>query len=130
MIVGRIFDSAYQHFGNKNVFFDIESIPAGTNFVDYIVQRISECDAVLALIGPNWLLEDRLSIKEDTVGLELETASNLGIQVIPLLLVVAPMSEALELPETLSWLPSTNAVSIDVGHDYQAHVKWAFREVA
>lgn len=43
-----------QHFGAENVFLDVESIPFGVNFRDYLAEQVANNDAVLVVIGHDW----------------------------------------------------------------------------
>jgi hypothetical protein len=53
-IVGRIYDRLEDHYGNGNVFMDIDNIPPGVNFVEYLDSWVGQADVVLAVIGPQW----------------------------------------------------------------------------
>ena len=46
--------------GDRNVFLDVHGIPPGRDFAEYLSGEIARCDALLAVIGPNWQPE-RLS---------------------------------------------------------------------
>ena len=52
---GRLRDRLAQAFGQKNLFMDVDSIPAGVDFVAYLNNQVAACDVVLVVIGPNWL---------------------------------------------------------------------------
>ena len=52
---GRLHDRLAQTFGRKNLFMDVDHIPAGVDFVDYLHSQVAACDVFLAVIGPNWL---------------------------------------------------------------------------
>ena len=51
----RIFASLVDAFGENSVFRDIHSIPFGVDFRDHIKQELSICDAMLVVIGDQWL---------------------------------------------------------------------------
>ena len=38
-----------------DVFIDVDSVPLGVNFKDYIDATVAEADVLLALIGRHWL---------------------------------------------------------------------------
>ena len=42
-------------FGPKAVFMDIDNVPLGVDFRDYIGAAVSECQVLLVLIGDDWL---------------------------------------------------------------------------
>jgi len=52
---GRLHDRLAQTFGRKNLFMDVDHIPAGVDFVEYLNSQVTACDVFLAIIGPNWL---------------------------------------------------------------------------
>jgi TIR domain len=51
----RLHDRLAQAFGRNNLFMDVDHIPAGVDFVDYLHSQVAACDIFLAVIGPNWL---------------------------------------------------------------------------
>jgi len=52
---GRLHDRLAQSFGRKNLFMDIDHIPPGVDFINYLNNQVAACDVFLAVIGPNWL---------------------------------------------------------------------------
>ena len=38
-----------------HVFMDVDTIPLGADFVEFLDQEVGKCDLLLAVIGPNWL---------------------------------------------------------------------------
>src|SRR5690242_18937343 len=79
-ICGRIYDRLVERYGREWIFKDIDSIPLGVDFADYINECLSMCVVQLVLIGPQWLeIEDdhgqrRLNDPSDLVRLEVEVA--------------------------------------------------------
>ena len=43
-----------RHFGKHNVFIDVESIPVGRNFREYLAEQVAAHDVVLVIIGRAW----------------------------------------------------------------------------
>jgi len=115
---GRLFDRLSDSFGPDNIFIDIDAIKPGQDFVQTIGQSVIACDAVLAVIGPRWLIEKdaagrrRLDRADDLVRMEVATALNRGIQVIPVLVAGAEMPQATDLPDDLSKLARLQALEI------------------
>ena len=78
---GRIADHLIEKYGEKSVFFDVNSIRTGANFVDRIAKAIVACDIVIAVIGPHWIgkTDDgkpaRLEDPADSVRFEIEQTS-------------------------------------------------------
>ena len=78
---GRLHDRLAQSFGRKNLFMDVDHIPAGVDFVDYLPAQVAACDIFLAVIGPDWLdaKDDdgkrRLDNPDDFVTIEIAAAA-------------------------------------------------------
>src|SRR3954447_10436675 len=100
------------------IFMDIDSVIYGDDFVDAIQQAVGSCDALIAVIGPHWLTaadehdRRRLDIPEDFVRLEIATALERKIRVIPALVAGTRMPRADELPEDLRRLTRRHAIEI------------------
>jgi hypothetical protein len=84
-IAGRIFDRLEAKFGRDGVFMDIDSIPFGVDFHDFLSEQVSRAEIVLALIGHGWAdARDeagnrRLDNPDDFVRVEIEAALARGI---------------------------------------------------
>jgi hypothetical protein len=122
---GRIADRLRQHFGRENVFIDIDAIRPGDDFVRAIETSVRSCDAVVAVIGRNWTSavdaggRRRLERNDDFVRLEIATALERDIRVVPVLVAGSVMPEAHELPPDLAGLPRRQALEIsDVRFHY------------
>ena len=117
-ITGRICDRLNAEFGRDAIFRDVDSIPAGVDFREHIDNTLGHCNALLAIIGRQWLTaqngrgERRLDLVDDPLRMELETALRLSIPVIPVLVKESSMPEADQLPESLQPLAYRNAVII------------------
>jgi len=116
---GRLYDVLVEHFPSEQVFKDVDSIEPGEDFIERITAAVSSCDVLLALIGPDWLTitdeegRRRLDNPGDYVRLEIETALQRKIRVIPILVDPARMPRADQLPPTLAPLARRNAVEIN-----------------
>ena len=102
---GRLHDRLAQTFGRKNLFMDVDHIPAGVDFVEYLPSQVAACDVFLAVIGPNWLdaKDDdgrrRFDNPDDFVMIEIAAALARNIRVIPVLVDGARTPKADKLPE-------------------------------
>ena len=80
----------------------------------------------VAIIGPKWLgtkgTETRINEENDPVRIEVETALQQGIPVIPVLVSGATMPNATELPSSLQNLCYFNAAEVDGGRDFHQHM--------
>jgi formylglycine-generating enzyme required for sulfatase activity len=107
-----------EHFGAEQIFMDIDTIEPGLDFVEVIEQAVGSCDALVALIGKQWLtLTDeagnrRLDDPYDFVRLEIATALERNVRVIPALVRDAPMPRAEDLPDALKALARRNALEL------------------
>ncbi len=121
-IAGRLNDRLVQSFKKSRVFMDIDQIPAGADFPNYIASQLGDCGVLLALIGPAWLsiCNDvglrRLDEPNDYVVMEIVTALRQGVDVIPVLIDGTEMPSAAELPDTLKFLARRNAVELRNSH--------------
>ena len=116
---GRLFDRLSNHFGQANIFMDIDTIELGVDFVKKIEEAVSSCDVLLAVIGPTWLTitnadgQLRLHDSNDFVRIEVLTALQRDIRVIPLLVHGANMPVEKVLPKELAALARRNGMEIE-----------------
>ncbi len=109
---GRLYDRLEGHFGQGQVFMDVDAIKPGLNFVEVVQQAVSVCDGLVAVIGREWLEtsnragDRRLDDAEDLVRVEIATALERGIPVIPVLVQGAQMPRGTDLPDGLKELAS------------------------
>lgn len=104
-------------FGTAAVFYDVETIPQGEDFVTFIDRTIRACKVVLVVIGPRWLEasaagQRRLDQPHDPVRVEIETALRLRKKVIPVLVNDAHMPDEDALPVTIMLLHRQNAAPL------------------
>jgi hypothetical protein len=115
---GRLYDQISAHFGDEHVFMDVADIEPGSDFVQVLEEKVGTCDALIALIGKNWLTSKddqnrpRLSNPEDFVSAEIAAALKRNVEVIPVLVGGAKMPEARELPQQLQFLSRHQAIEI------------------
>jgi hypothetical protein len=120
---GRLNDVLVQRLGARNVFHDVSTIAPGRDFADVIQRALDDCDAALAVIGPGWSAttpegSSRLHHADDYVRLELATALNHGLPVVPVLLGGAQLPPPDALPEDVRLLTRRQAVVL---HDETWH---------
>ena len=123
-ITGRIYDRLVDEYGRTSIFKDVDSIPLGTDFKEYLDRKISECKFFLAIIGDHWLDatddtgKNRLNDPQDFVRVEIESALEQDIPVIPLLVRGAKMPEEGDLPASLRKLVYKNGIPIRPDPDF------------
>jgi TIR domain len=127
---GRIFESLEWYFGKGAVFKDVDSIPFGVPFPQYITSVLERCGVTLVVIGRRWLDvtgpdgRRRLDNPGDFVRLEIETAlTRPGMLVLPLLVEGATMPPADQLPESLRPLTQLNSAVVRNDPDYQGDMR-------
>ena len=129
---GRLQDRLAETFGRENLFMDVDHIPAGVDFVDYLPSQVAACDVFLAVIGPNWLdaKDDdgrrRFDNPADFVTIEIAAALARNIRVIPVLVDGARTPKADKLPDSIKPLVRRNAVEVrntNFGRDAKALVE-------
>ena len=121
---GRIYDSLSAHFGKECVFKDVFDIPYGVDFAEHLEQAVSQCQVLIVVIGNRWLSvtdakgNRRLDAPEDFVRLEIASALQRDILVVPLLVNGAMMPPSSQLPENLKPLARRNAAQVRHDPDY------------
>ena len=113
----RIFDRLEAHYGKGNVFMDIDSIPFGLDFREHIRETLNRCDVMIALVGPNWIGRDpsgnHILNETDWVRIEIESALNKKIPLIPLLIDGSRMPKPEDLPDVLKNFVFRQSAALD-----------------
>ena len=115
---GRLYDRLTAHFGEDQVFIDIDQIEPGEDFVEAINRKVATCDIAIVAIGPHWLHASdpsgkrRLDDEEDFVRMEIVAALQREIRIIPVLVGGAQMPGKHDLPEALAALSRRNAIEL------------------
>ena len=123
-VTGRIYDRLITKFGRDAVFKDVDSIPLGLDFKEYLDNQVGECNVLLAIIGDRWLEasdstgKKRLEDPNDFVRIEIESALQRDIPVIPLLVRDAKMPSEESLPSSLRKLVYRNGTPIRSDPDF------------
>jgi uncharacterized protein YraI len=115
--VGWLTDLLRQRVGQAPIFRDLDGIRAGVDFVVAVQQAVASCEVLLAVIGQQWLSSTdaqgrRLDDPNDFVRLEIATALQRDIVVIPVLVQGAAMPPASALPADLAPLTRRNAIEL------------------
>lgn len=136
-ITDRIYAHLVRAFGLKNIFRDIDAIPAGTDFRQAIGNAITSCDVMLVILGPSWSNipdeygDRRLDNPNDFVRIEVETGLRLSQQmrVIPVLVNGATMPKEPELTPTLRELCYRNALAVRNDPDFEQDIERLVRQI-
>jgi hypothetical protein len=117
-----VYERLKEWFGEGNSFMDVEHIALGDDWKHVLSQRVTRCDALLAVIGPRWLTaansngRRRLDDPEDFVRWEIREALTRGKRVIPVLVDGAPLPRAADLPPDLAPLAGRPALARILKH--------------
>jgi hypothetical protein len=104
---GPLYDRLSARFGQERVFMDVDSIAFGVDFTERVIGILAGCNVLLALIGREWsAITDskgtrRLDNPLDWVRVEIETALQRDIRVVPVLVDGAVLPQAADLPSSL-----------------------------
>jgi formylglycine-generating enzyme required for sulfatase activity len=134
VMTGRIRDRLAARYGEDAVFMDIDNIPFGKDFRVHIAEAIVQSDILLVIVGPRWLGAGRggarrIDSETDFVRLEVETAINNALPVIPVLVGAAKMPQPAQLPESLKGFGFLNAAPVDTGRDFHQHMERLIRGI-
>jgi hypothetical protein len=118
-----------QRFGEDSVFLDVDNIPLGVDFREFIGNAVGQCDVLIALIGEEWVraVDDhgnrRLDDPSDFVRIEIESALKRSIPVIPVLVDGVKMPSVKDLPPSIEQLAYRNATELRAGRDLHQHIE-------
>lgn len=114
-----LYERLRAEFGHDQVFIDLEGLDYGVDFVESLDAQLQGCRVLLALVGPHWLTAQdgqgrrRLDDPNDFVRIEVRTALERGIRVVPVLVDRAPMPGTADLPDDLHKLVRLQALELD-----------------
>jgi len=128
-IAGRIFDHLERRFGRDRLFLDVDAIRYGDDFRRRIGEALDQTGVLLAIIGDRWLdagaqsaARRRLDDPNDYVSIEISSALDQGITVVPVLVGEAQMPRVSDLPAHLAQLSYRNAAEVRSGRDFSLHI--------
>jgi len=90
-MAGRIYDRLVAHHGSESIFMDVDNVPYGANFREHIQAVFRSTEVLVAVIGHQWLGHQaqgtsRIHDKNDPVRIEIQTALQEQVLVIPVLI--------------------------------------------
>jgi uncharacterized RDD family membrane protein YckC len=111
-----LYDWLAEHYGDEQVFKDVDTIEPGLPWEEAIERAVASADVMLVVIGPHWLVDQsgrrRLDDPGDYVHMEIATALERKIRVIPILVSGAQPPEPDELPDRLTALTHRQAFEL------------------
>lgn len=115
---GRLYDSLADHIDKDRLFMDLDTIRGGADFVAEMKKAIGSAQAMVVVIGPDWLTlkradgQPRIHDPGDFVRLEVALGLQREMAVYPVLVGGATMPALADLPDDLKKLASLNAREI------------------
>jgi TIR domain len=130
-MAGRIFDQLVARYGKASVFMDIDDIPPGMDFRAHIKEVLFRSDVLIVVIGNKWTGPQenrpaRIFERKDPIRVEVLTALNRDMMVLPVLVDGAKMPEEKHIPRAIKNLAYLNAITIDAGKDFHPHIDRLF----
>lgn len=121
-------------YGDNAVYMDVLKGRRGKNYKTQFNGALKHCVVMLAVMGPDWFggttpKHTKITDANDPIRLELETATDLDIEILPVLIDDAAMVNASKLPQKLQYLTEINAAEIHVGRDFDLHVGHLIRDI-
>jgi outer membrane protein OmpA-like peptidoglycan-associated protein len=117
-IAGRLGDHLGRHLSRDSIFIDVDAMKPGVDFVKQLETQVSQCDVLLAVIGRHWLsIQDengrrRLLADNDFVRIEIASALERDILVIPVLVDGTAIPSPSELPDDLKALSRRQSLEL------------------
>jgi hypothetical protein len=116
-LAGRIYDRCVAFVGKDQVFRDVDTIPAGAIFPEFILAELRSCDVLLVLIDSEWAAAKDaqgrgLDSAENHVRLELAEALELKKRILPVLLGGAKTPDRLVLPTEIADLADIHGLEL------------------
>jgi tetratricopeptide (TPR) repeat protein len=115
----QVYDRLSNEFGREHIFFDIDKLEPGVDFVERIDEAVGSTDVLIAIMGNSWSTakdrgKRRLDNPEDFVRLEVGAGlRHSDVRVIPVLVHGAEMPRVEKLPKELAQLVRRNALRLD-----------------
>ncbi len=123
-------ESLRDELGKGNVFVDKHSIEGGEKWARKIKSWCNICQAVVVVIGPNWLRElEAERTSKDWVKYEIERAIQRKVKLLPILIGGAKMPTESELPTKMATLAKVQAIEVDESEGNLDELMVAFEEL-
>ena len=128
-VAKTLYEMLRNRFGKQQVFWDVDRIPLGHDFIELIEASVAQCRVMLVVIGDKWLTcvepsgRRRLDNPNDFVRLEIETAlARMDVLVVPIVVGLARYPGATEPPESMGVLARKQGMTMSFdsfNDDYQ-----------
>jgi hypothetical protein len=124
-----LYDRLEARFGREHIFKDVDSIPLGIDFRQYIERMVTACSAMVVVIGRHWLGQEedgrraRIQDSNDFVRIEIEAALKRDIPIVPILVQGATIPPEEALPLSLRDLRYRNGIPLRPDPDFHRDVQ-------
>lgn len=125
VLAHMVFRELKRKYGSENTFFDVDSRNPGMSFPTKVADALSKTDAVLVIIGPDWLkeLNARANEPHDWVRYEVsESLKQAALPVVPICREGVEMPKAEHLPSSLAGLADRDGIFLDPFSNFEAHL--------
>jgi formylglycine-generating enzyme required for sulfatase activity len=132
---GHIYEKLAAHFGRDAIFKDVDDIPYGVRFPDYLAEQVSACRIMLVVIGRFWLTlttpdgTRRLDASGDFVRTEVEMGLRNGLIVVPVLVDNASMPHSEDLPASIRELVEYHGAQVRYDPDFDVDMQRLIRQL-
>ena len=120
-VADSIFGRLKESFGDV-VFKDVDGMPAGRDFREYILSVMTTAQVVLIIVGPDWLRADeesgqpRLFDEDDTLRSEIEAAIDQECLIVPVHVRGVGVPRRQQLPESIQPIVDLTWYEFDPKH--------------
>jgi hypothetical protein len=127
-VVGRLHAALVERFGDAAVFKDVDDVTLGIDYRKVLKEAVGSCRVILAVIGPSWEAvrndtgQRRIDDPADWVRIEVGSALQRNIPVIPVLIRRERLPPAAELPDDLRDLVYRQAIQLRPDPDFDNDV--------
>ncbi|TDH17927.1 tetratricopeptide repeat protein [Segetibacter sp. 3557_3] len=124
-ITGRMYDHLVNAFPGATIFKDVDSIAPGDNFKTHIIDSIKHCRVMLIMMSRDWAMvkgtdgKRRLEDPDDIVRLEIETALQYQLTIIPVLINDVKMPDFALVPKSIQPILYLNAIQLRPDPDFK-----------
>jgi hypothetical protein len=126
-ITGRLYDHLSNAIGTGNIFKDVDNIAPGGDFPVVLDEQLRLTTVMLMVIGQNWLQDEngtkRLNNPTDWVRIEIETALQRNMLLIPVLVDNAQLPKPEDLPVTVRGLVYKQTLPLRHDPDFRDDVQ-------
>ena len=119
---GRLYDRLVDHFGEEDVFIDVNAIEVGQEYRAVILKNVASCYVLIPVIGTRWAEcrdrdgNRRLDIEDDLLREEIRVAIEKRVELFPVLVDDAPMPQPEILTRDIQGLANRQAHELNLKH--------------